>query len=149
MWRMGESLRRLVPLPREESLRLLESVTYGRIVFSQHALPAITPVAHLVDAGTIVTRSQGTPPVITVTPGRAETVVAFEADAIDGATHLGWGVAVVGAARLILDPGEQALYRARLRRWADAPGDQLIRITPELVTGFRLVDGATMDAVPT
>lgn len=81
-------------------------------------------------------------------------VVAFEADTVDGATHLGWSVAVVGVARLILDPGEQAACRTRLRQWVDAPGHQLIRITPELVTGFRLVegvavDGAAVDAVPT
>ncbi|MFD9517036.1 pyridoxamine 5'-phosphate oxidase family protein [Streptomyces sp. NPDC059979] len=35
-------------LDRAEALRLLSTVSLGRIVFTQHALPAVRPVNHLV-----------------------------------------------------------------------------------------------------
>lgn len=146
---MDVSTRRLVPLARAESLRLLAGVSVGRLVFSRQALPAIGPVAHLLDGAAIVVRSQCPPEIVSAAPGRTETVVAFEADVIDDATHIGWSVTVVGVARLVLDPDEQARYCARLRQWIDAPGDQLISILPELVTGFRLVEGAAVDVVST
>ena len=41
--------RRLQALPREESLRLLRSVSVGRLVFTHLALPAIRPVNHVVE----------------------------------------------------------------------------------------------------
>lgn len=150
---MDESTRRLVPLTRDESLRLLETVTFGRVVFSRNALPAIAPVTHLVDADTIVIRSGQGAPIVSLAPGRAETVVAFEADAIDDATHVGWSVVVVGVAGLVLDTDEEAGYRVRLRQWVEAPGDQLIRITPEFVSGHRLTNGVAVgvdaDVLPT
>lgn len=145
---MDESTRRLVPLARDESLRLLETVPYGRVVFSRRALPAIMPVSHLVDRGAVVFRSQGVPSIMSVAPTRGDTVVAYEADVIDPSTLLGWNVVVTGVARLVAEPDELAVYRARLRPWVAGRVDQLIRIVPELVTGFRFVDNA-VDAVAT
>lgn len=150
---MGESTRRIVPLARTESLRLLRTVTFGRVVFSRQALPAIAPVAHVVDAGAIVIRGPARPAVVPDLPDRAETVVAYEADVIDPLTRLGWSVVVVGVARLVTDAAQLARYDALLRRWVDERGDQLIRITPEFVTGYRFANDnahdAAVDAVPT
>jgi hypothetical protein len=150
---MDESTRRLVPLARAESLRLLGTVPFGRVVFSRQALPAITPVTHVVDAGAIVIRGPGAPPVVPLAHDRAETVVAYEADVIDPLARIGWSVVVVGAARLVTDPRLLVRYEALLPRWVAEPEDQLIRITPELVTGYRFVNDnavdAAVDAVPT
>jgi pyridoxamine 5'-phosphate oxidase-like protein len=49
--------RRLEALPRAESLRLLRSVSVGRLVFTHLALPAIRPVNHVVDGDRIMIRS--------------------------------------------------------------------------------------------
>jgi hypothetical protein len=69
-------------------------------------------------------------------------VVAYEADAIDPASHLGWSVVITGTAHLVRDTDEVARYQPQLSPWVAGEIDQLIRIRPEIVTGFRL-DGDT------
>ena len=44
-------------------------------------------------------------------PGTCRVVVAYEADTIDPATHLGWSVVATGYARLVTDPEEPARHR--------------------------------------
>ncbi|GAA3148546.1 hypothetical protein GCM10017687_77250 [Streptomyces echinatus] len=68
-------------------------------------------------------------------------VVAYEADAIDPETHLGWSVVVTGYARLVTDPAELARLRGLLVPWMRQPEmDQAVRIRPELVTGVLLTE---------
>lgn len=130
----GEPLR-LAELTRPESLRLLDQVPIGRIVYTVRALPAIVPVSHLVDNGMVVVRSH-------VGGECAGSVVAYQADEIDVAARLGWSVTVTGVARRVLDPEEVAGYEARLTPLVDAEGVETIRIYPEIVTGYRLVNGS-------
>jgi hypothetical protein len=66
-------------------------------------------------------------------------VVAYQADLIDYAEHLGWSVTVVGVARQVTDRDQAARYRRALRPWIAGEMDQVIAIHAELVTGFRLV----------
>ena len=49
---------------------------------------------------------------------------------------------MTGYARLIRDAGDVARYERLLRPWVSGEMDQVIRIHPELVTGYELVDGA-------
>ena len=49
--------RQALELTAAESWQLLTSVSLGRIVFTQHAMPAIRPVNHLVDDQAIIIRS--------------------------------------------------------------------------------------------
>lgn len=133
--------RELKELSQEEALRLLGEVPIGRIVFTRHALPAIRPVNHIVTDGDIVIRTNlGTAISSEVAPYGA--VVAFEADAIDPQEHLGWSVIVTGVARLIDDPEEAARFRDRLRPWVSGEMDQVIRIHPEMISGFELIDAS-------
>lgn len=137
-------LRRAVELDRAEALRLLGSISLGRIVFSRNALPAIRPVNHVVEGGDIIIRTHEGAAVATHVrqadgPG---TVVAYEADAIDPVTHLGWSVVATGYARLITDPADLARYEAMLHPWVDQQMDYAVRIHPDLVTGIRLIDAA-------
>lgn len=71
-------------------------------------------------------------------------MVAYEADTIDPDSHLGWSVVVTGVAQLVREPEQVARYQRMLRPWVAGEMDQVIRISPELVTGFRL-DGAGND----
>ncbi|MFE1173480.1 pyridoxamine 5'-phosphate oxidase family protein [Streptomyces sp. NPDC058773] len=132
--------RHTVPLAREEALRLLGSVSLGRIVFSQDALPAIRPVNHLVDRGEVVIRTHGGAAIAAVTreAGTEGVVVAYEADAIDPVTHLGWSVVVTGYCRLVTDPRDLAHYREVLHPWTDGQREHALRVRPVLVTGIRL-----------
>ncbi|WP_101787519.1 pyridoxamine 5'-phosphate oxidase family protein [Nonomuraea indica] len=129
--------RDLEELSTAEALRLLAGVPIGRIVFTRHALPAIRPVNYLVADGQIVIRSNpGT--VLSTEVAPSGSVVAFEADELDAERRLGWSVIVTGVARLVDDPEEAARYKARLRPWVAGEMDQVVRISPEIVTGFRL-----------
>ncbi|MEV5891363.1 hypothetical protein [Nonomuraea fuscirosea] len=46
---------------------------------------------------------------------------------------------VTGVARAVTDPGEAARLKALLRTWVAGGIEQVIRIRPEITTGFRLV----------
>jgi hypothetical protein len=141
---VADDQRKLEELSRQESMRLLGSVSLGRIVFTARALPAIRPVSHLVDGDRIIIRTDGGAAIVSEIRADAGTVVAYEADAFDMAERIGWSVIVVGVAHRVTDPGEAAAYRRALRSWVAGPKDQVIAIQADMVTGFRLVaDHAT------
>ncbi|MGQ4360352.1 pyridoxamine 5'-phosphate oxidase family protein [Streptomyces sp. SAS_272] len=130
-----------VELDGVEALRLLGSVSLGRIVFTRHALPTVRPVNHVLVDGDLVIRTHGDAALTRYTrqTGGEGAVVAYEADDIDPDTHLGWSVVVTGYARLVTDPQELARYRALLRPWTAQRMDHAVRIHPVLVTGVRLI----------
>ncbi|MEU5591829.1 pyridoxamine 5'-phosphate oxidase family protein [Streptomyces sp. NPDC020298] len=149
MTRNDESQHRRIDLDRAEALRLLGSVSLGRIVFTRQALPTVRPVNHILDDGDIVIRTHEGEALTSHAQqaGDNSVVVAYEADAIDPDTHLGWSVVVTGYARLVTDPGELLRIRESLRPWAPMEGlgqvegmDQAVRIRPELVTGVLLTE---------
>ncbi|MFE1441789.1 pyridoxamine 5'-phosphate oxidase family protein [Streptomyces sp. NPDC058739] len=133
--------RRTVELDADEALRLLGSVSLGRIVFTRRALPTVRPVNHALDGGDIVIRSHEGAALTSHTRQAhgSGVVVAYQADAIDPRTHLGWSVVVTGFARPVTDPDDLAHVRALVRPWVGRPMDQAIRIRPDLITGIRLV----------
>jgi len=132
-----------------ESLQLLSEVRFGRVVFTSRALPAVKPVRHVLSDGEIVIAAgpelvfgpasqaaeSGPPP---------ETIVAYEADQLDATGRSGWSVVVVGRARPITDKNELSRYRGLLP--PTTVPDQLVGISAEVVSGFRLV--SEDDAIP-
>ncbi len=133
--------RRSIDLDSAEALRLLGSVSFGRIVFTQHALPTIRPVNHVLDEGDIVIRTHEGAALTSRArqAGAPGVVVAYEADSIDPGTHLGWSVVVTGYAHLVTDARDLARYQDVLRPWVGRAMDYAVRIRPDLVTGVRLV----------
>lgn len=131
--------RRLEALTREESLRLLQSVSVGRLVFTHQALPAIRPVNHVVDGDHVVIRAYVGTAIATAVGSNAGMVVAYEADLIDPDTHLGWSVIIVGRASRLPDGPEADRYRQLLRPWVMGSTDDVIAIQADMVDGFRLV----------
>ncbi|MEO3867637.1 pyridoxamine 5'-phosphate oxidase family protein [Nonomuraea sp. B12E4] len=130
--------RDLKELSTVDSLRRLASVPIGRIVFTRNALPAIRPVNHIVTGGQIVIRS-GHSAILSVELAAADVVVAFEADDLDIVERLGWSVVVTGRAQLVSRSEEVARYKDLLQPWVAGEMDQVIRIRPEIITGFELV----------
>ena len=134
--------RQLIELSRRESLRLLGSAPFGRVVFTLGALPAVRPVNHLLVDDDIIIRGQlGSGLGSRLTPaGRSpgEVVVAYEVDDIDPGTRTGWSVVVTGLASQVDDPGEIERFERELRPWVDQPMNIVVRIRPELISGFRL-----------
>lgn len=131
---MADVPPRLAELTRPEALRLLADAPFGRIVYTVRALPAIVPVRHLVENGMVVVRSH-------VSGDCAGSVVAFEADGIDPEHRLGWSVTVTGVARRVVDPDEIAHYAAAITPLVEMPNVDIIRIFPEILTGYRLESG--------
>jgi hypothetical protein len=70
-------------------------------------------------------------------------VVAFEADDVDLSAHTGWSVAATGLATEVCDSAEldDALHEP-VDRWTPSPGDALIAISTEVLTGRRIITGS-------
>ena len=139
--------RRLITLDRRESVDLLRTVRFGRLVFTLRALPEVIPVNFELFEGAVVIRVADTSRVL---DGAVDAVVAFEADEIDSGTGTGWSVTVVGHTAEILDPCERARVLALpLVPWAGGTRDRLVRIPLDRVTGRRLLlPAAGTDAAP-
>src|SRR5690349_2876651 len=130
-------MAQLSALSTEECMARLASVPFGRVVFTQRALPAIRPVNHLIDDGNVIIRTNlGS--AVGSAAGRG-TVVAYEADAIDAETHTGWSVGVTGVARVVTDPQDLVRYQDLLDPWVDGDRNSVVRIPAELVTGYELL----------
>ncbi|MFI8260933.1 MULTISPECIES: pyridoxamine 5'-phosphate oxidase family protein [unclassified Streptomyces] len=136
--------RQMEELSADEALRLLGTAELGRIVFTRHALPAVRPVSHILDAGDIIVRVQdgSTLAALLATQQGAGVVVAYEADVIDPGARLGWSVVATGYATAVTDPDEIERYVRLLEPWAAGSASGAIRIRPDLVTGFRLREGS-------
>lgn len=122
-------------LDRKQSLELLRTVQVGRLVFTEHALPAVQPVNFRLWQGDVVIRVAGGWKVAAA----RNVVVAFEADELDMELRTGWSVTVVGHAQLITDVDDVVeLSGAFLQPWVDGRRDYFVRIRTEKVTGRRL-----------
>lgn len=136
---------RLVPVSRAEALRLLAGAPFGRIVFTEKALPAIRPVNHVYNGHDIIIRTREGAALTNAASGpspRMGVVVAYEVDQIDPDTRAGWSVVVTGYAKVVVDPDETERYMKLVQPWVEGSMDVVVRITPDLVSGYRLETGA-------
>lgn len=127
------------PLTRTECLRLLASITVGRVVFTECAMPAAYPVNFLALEDGIVfrTRSGGI-----LDRAVRNSVVGFEADAYDDQLRaVGWSVLVVGPAVEVTDvDARNLLDLSGPWPWASGDRDLLLKIGYGRVTGRRVGD---------
>ena len=125
----------LVELTRAQCLALLATQDVGRLVFTSASLPAIVPVAYLLDGDSIVLRTSAGS---RVARHAVDTVVAFEVDQVSRSLHSGWSVVVTGRSAREEDPGVVARLQQKLPRWVGGERDVVLRIGLELVTGRRV-----------
>jgi len=129
----GTGLERL---SRDECMRLMGSVSVGRIAYTREALPAVELVNFALHDGDIVIRTDASGKLAAATRG---AVVAFEADSVDVPGQAGWSVTVVGQARAVTDTEEiSRLELIELMPWAPGTHDHFIRISAALVNGRRV-----------
>ena len=121
-------------MSRDRALQLLSSVPYGRIVFTEGALPAVRPVNHVVDDGDVIIRTHSGAAVLQ-TVGQ---VVGYQADSVSDGNRFNWSVVVIGVVRVEEDAEAVTRYERLLRPMVDLPMDHVLRIRPELVTGYAL-----------
>lgn len=123
-------------LPPSECKRLLAVVAkadgIGRLGIATEQAPIVIPVNFGVHEGEVVVRV-GTGFFSHVAAGH---LVAFEVDHVDGDDGTAWSVLVRGLALLIESPTETELSAAA-RPLVPEPGDMLLVIRPDLLTGRR------------
>ena len=130
------SLRELEVLDREQCLALLRKVPVGRLIFTEHALPAVQPVDFRWWRGDVVIRIAD-PAVLAAASGNR--IVAFETDELDADLHCGWSVTVVGHTQVITEvPDLIELSGIFSRPRFGGRRDYFVRIRTEKVTGRRL-----------
>jgi hypothetical protein len=123
-------------LSRDECMRLLASVSTGRIVYTRQALPAVELVNFALEDGDIIIRTDASGKLAAATSG---AIVAFEADSVDPVDHTGWSVTAVGESRAVADRQEiLRLEQIALHPWAPGKRDHFIRIRPTILNGRRL-----------
>ena len=130
----------LVVLDRDVCLQLLRGhpVHVGRVgICGADGQPLVMPVNYHLDGETIVFRTESQS-VISDHAGGSR--IAFEVDDVDPAWREGWSVLVQGRADRVTDVEE--LHRLRelpLRPWAPGSHPLYVRITPEDISGRRIV----------
>jgi nitroimidazol reductase NimA-like FMN-containing flavoprotein (pyridoxamine 5'-phosphate oxidase superfamily) len=120
-------------LDRADCVRLLKSVSLGRIGGTVGALPTILPINFRVDGDRILFRTGvGTK----LDAATRNAVVAFEADDFDPIYHAGWSVVVTGIARAVHDPDDRAMHTTP--RWAPGQDERLVEVSIDQISGRRL-----------
>ena len=126
----------LEQLPRDECLRLMASVSVGRIIYTRRALPAVELVNFALDHGDIIIRTDSGGKLAVATQ---HSVVAFETDRLEEDQQAGWSVTAIGQSREVTDPAEiSQLQDIGLSSWAPGIREHFIRISPEILNGRRL-----------
>jgi uncharacterized protein len=124
-------------LSRDECLRLMGSVPFGRIIYTRQALPAVELVNFALDDGDIIIRTDYGGRLATATRG---AVVAFEADSLDPAGQAGWSVTVIGQSSEVTEASEiSRLGQMGLSSWAPGGREHFIRISPGILNGRKLL----------
>lgn len=123
-------------LQREQWIELMRTASVGRLIFTEHALPAV----HLVDfrwwRGDVVIRITDASVLSVVSRNQ---VVAFEADTLGADLDRGWSVTVVGHCAVITEvPDLIELCGMFSRPSSGSRCDYFVRIRSEMVSGRRI-----------
>jgi nitroimidazol reductase NimA-like FMN-containing flavoprotein (pyridoxamine 5'-phosphate oxidase superfamily) len=133
---MVRQSRQPLSLSTEQCFDLLATQQVGRVVFSDNRGPLALPVNFVVQDSTVLVR---TSPGNTLARHLSESpTCAFEVDEIDPALHTGWSVLVRGSASVVrhLSQDPDAQWPGP---WAPGERHLLLRITPDEISGRRLV----------
>ena len=125
-------------LAEDECFDLLKRHHFGRVAIAEGAdkPPMIMPLNYLIDADTVVVR---TDPDSRLGGALRDAVVTFEIDGVDQLQRTGWSVVVSGRAQEVEDPSDlRELSQTPLLPWAPGDRSQYVRITPGSVTGRRI-----------
>jgi len=130
--------RSLRDLTVQDCWSLLRATPVGRVVFTDHALPAALPVNCVVSGTSIIFRTSAESRLAQSTDGQ---VVGFEVDHVDPVTWSGWCVLAVGVAQPMV-AGSEMLRATELGlvTWAGDGRDLFVKITPGRLTG-RVLNG--------
>ncbi len=118
-----------------ECLRLLRTVTVGRLAIAGGEHPEVFPINYVVDHGTVVFRTAAGTKLAALT---AERNVTFEADDYRAADGEAWSVVIKGSAAPIASLHERLeSVDLPLFPWHTSPKPHFVRIEPVEMTGRR------------
>ena len=129
---------RLTEMAAGEFRQLLLGTSVGRVVFLDDDGPAALPVSYAMDGAAVLFR---TSPHNTLGRHLEGANVAFEVDDFDDYTQSGWSILVRGVASYVAPDGAPDEEIKRPYPWAEGNRPLLVRITPDQVTGRRLLPG--------
>jgi len=119
----------------EECLELLEAESVGRVAWNEPEGPLVLPVNYAMEGTSIVFRtSMNTKLARQLHLGFA----SFQIDEHDDFTQSGWSVLVRGVMSCI-DAHASESDEARVAPWADGDRRFLMRITPLIISGRRII----------
>jgi nitroimidazol reductase NimA-like FMN-containing flavoprotein (pyridoxamine 5'-phosphate oxidase superfamily) len=122
-------------LDTAECLRLLATVSIGRVIFTARALPDVVLVNFVLHEGMIVVPTTSGSK---LSAAVRNAVVAFEVDDFDTETWTGWSVTVIGRARLVCAGEELAKLSALdVRSQQPERWEQFVVISADMVNGRR------------
>lgn len=124
-------------LGRQQCLALMTTASIGRVVYTDRALPAITPVDFVLDRDHVIFRVGAGSRLATAVDGN---VVTFQADDAGPASLTCWSVTVTGPARTADSPEEAARLAALpFRPWPPLKNVLFVCIPTQHIAGDRLV----------
>ena len=129
---------RLTEMSAGECRELMLGTSVGRVVFVDHDGPAALPVNYVLDGQAVLFR---TSPHNSMAPHLEGANVSFEVDEFDDYTQSGWSVLVRGVASFVPPDELPDDEEARPYPWAEGIRSLVVRITPDRVTGRRVLPG--------
>jgi nitroimidazol reductase NimA-like FMN-containing flavoprotein (pyridoxamine 5'-phosphate oxidase superfamily) len=131
----AERLRRI---DREECLRLLLSVRYGRLATVDGERPVVVVLNHLVERGDIYFRTRTDGRLARLTEGGHVPQAVFEVDSARPDEESGWSVMATGLLHREYGETRSAQLRSRLEPWADGVRDLMLVLEVQELTGRRV-----------
>ncbi|WP_448851383.1 pyridoxamine 5'-phosphate oxidase family protein [Corynebacterium sp. 335C] len=125
----------VIRLTEEESLELLATNTFGRLVVRRKDDMDLFPLNYVVDGGRIVFRTAEGSKLFSLT---LNDDVLFESDQVDRESGKAWSVIVKGTARALTSTEEiRAADELPLRPWLPTLKYNYVEVRPNEVSGRR------------
>ncbi|QGS34965.1 pyridoxamine 5'-phosphate oxidase family protein [Corynebacterium xerosis] len=137
---MSENTDVIQNLSGEESLELLATKTFGRLVVRRNDDMDLFPLNYLVHEGEIYFRTAEGSKLFSLT---LNNDVLFEADNVDGDSQEAWSVVVKGTARTLTSNAEiEAADQLPLKPWLPTLKYNYVVVSPNEISGrkFHLGD---------
>jgi nitroimidazol reductase NimA-like FMN-containing flavoprotein (pyridoxamine 5'-phosphate oxidase superfamily) len=126
----------LTELGTAECWELLGVREVGRIAYVDDRGPMVVPVTYVVNDASLLVRVA---PYSQLARHLPDAQAALEVDDIDYFTRSGWSVVVRGRIEAV-DSDELPTLEPRPTPWAEGQRTLYLRLTPDLVTGRRLLE---------
>jgi nitroimidazol reductase NimA-like FMN-containing flavoprotein (pyridoxamine 5'-phosphate oxidase superfamily) len=121
----------------DECFRMLAESSVGRVVYTDGALPAITPVRYALDGCQVFFRPRPDARLLKALTG---AVVAFEVDQIHAQLEAGWTVVLTGVAEPCTRPSTWPRVVGLDLLPSPEAIEHIFVITPGIITGRRIAD---------